>query len=66
MPGAVLQALGSPTLLCIMGSRMFFSVKEAAEHGINVGTNWSSYTHSAIHFEEPQNGDEQNQYVTTS
>ena len=46
--------LGSPTWLCILGSRMFFNLKEAAEHGVNVGTNWSSYSHSAIRFDESQ------------
>ena len=53
----IIAVLGSPTLLCILGSRMFFNLKEAAEHGVNVGTNWSSYEHSAlgsIHFNEPQ------------
>lgn len=38
------QAVGSPTLLCILGSHMFFNLKEAAEHGVNSGTNWSSYS----------------------
>ena len=56
---AVLEALGSTTLLCILGSRMFFNLKEAAEHGVNVGTNWSSYSHSAIHFDEPGSGQAQ-------
>ena len=51
---AVLAALGSPTLLSVLGSRMFFNLKEAGEHGVNVGTNWSSYSHSTIHFDEPQ------------
>ena len=54
---AVLDALGSTTLLCILGSRMFFNLKEAAEHGVNVGTNWSSYSHSAIRFDEPGSGE---------
>ena len=53
----VIGTLGSPTLLCILGSRMFFNLKEAGEHGVNVGTNWSSYSHSALdpmHFIGPQ------------
>lgn len=50
---SIVLALGSPTLLSILGSRMFFNLKEAAEHGVNVGTNWSSYSHSAIHFDAP-------------
>ena len=48
-----IEVLGSPTLLCILGSRMFFNLKEAAEHGVNVGTDWSSHQHSAIRFDEP-------------
>ena len=52
---SVIQAAGSPTLLCILGSRMFFNIKEAAEHGVNIGTNWASYLPSipeeAIRFE---------------
>ena len=50
--GAVFNTLGSPTLLSVLGSHMFFNLKEAAEHNVNVGTNWASYTHSAIHFDE--------------
>lgn len=50
VPSAALQVLGSPSLLCILGSHMFFNLKEAAEHNVNVGTNWSSYEHSAIRF----------------
>ena len=61
VPAIILEAIGSPTLLCILGSRMFFNLKEAAEHGVNVGTNWSSYSHSAIRFDEPGSG--QAQYV---
>ena len=41
----------SPIILCILGSHVFFNLKEAAEHNVNVGTNWDSYTHSAIHFD---------------
>ena len=57
----VLISLGDPFLLSIIGSRMFFNLKEAAEHGVNVGTNWSSYSHSAIHFVEQQVGEDQEQ-----
>ena len=60
---ALLGGLGSPPLLCVAGSRMFFNLKEAAEHGVNIGTNWSSYSHSAIHFDEPQFAAEQPEYV---
>ena len=53
----IISTLGSPTLLCILGSRMFFNLKEAAEHGVNVGTNWSSHPHNTLgsmHFNKPQ------------
>ena len=50
----VLTTLGSPTFLCILGSRMFFNLKEAGEHGINVGTNWSSYHFTSIQFDDSQ------------
>ena len=55
----LLTGLGSPTLLSVAGSRMFLNLKEAAEHGVNIGTNLSSYSHSAIRFDEPgpQNGE---------
>ena len=53
LQGAVLGAVGSPTLLSIVGNRMFYNLKEAAERGVNVGTNWSSYSHSGIRFEDP-------------
>ena len=59
----LLSGFGSPALLCVAGSRMFFNLKEAAEHGVNIGTNWSSYSHSAIHFDEPQFAAEQPEYV---
>ena len=61
---ALLQGFGSPTLLCVSGSRMFFNLKEAAEHGVNIGTNWSSYSHSAIHFDEPLSAVERSEYVS--
>ena len=38
----IFQGLGSPTLLCILGSRMMFNLKEAGERGVNVGTNLKS------------------------
>ena len=50
--GAILEAIGSPALLCILGNHIFFNLKEAAAHGVNIGTNWSSYTRSAIQFDE--------------
>ena len=54
---AVISSVGSPTLLCILGSRVFFNLKEAAEHGVNPGTNWSSYSHSDIRFRKMQDAD---------
>ena len=63
---ALLGGFGSPTFLCIAGSRMFFNVKEAAEYGVNVGTNWSSYSHSIIRFDEPRSAAEHHEYVTSA
>ena len=54
MVPALLEGFGSPTLLCVAGSRMFFNLKEAAEHGVNIGTNWSSHTQSTMQFDEPE------------
>ena len=54
--GIILANLGNPILLCMLGSHLFFNLREAAERGVNVGTNWSSYSHSAIYFEGPHNG----------
>ena len=63
--GAFFEALGCPTLLCILGNRMFFNMKEAGEHGVNVGTNWDSYTHSAMRFEESLHVDSDTEFVTS-
>ena len=49
------DTLSSTILLSMLGTRVFFNLKEAAEHGVNVGTNWSSYSHSAIRFNETLN-----------
>ena len=38
----VLEGLGSPTLLCILGSRLFFSLKKAGEYRENVRTRQSN------------------------
>ena len=43
---------------------MFFNLKEAAEYGVNIGTNWSSYSHSVIQFDEPESTAAQSKYVT--
>ena len=50
---SVLNALGSPTLQCVLGSRLFFNLKEAGERGVNEGTNWASYTLTGIDFSDP-------------
>ena len=55
----VIITLGSPTLLCVLGSRMFFNLQEAAEHGVNIGTNWSSHSHTTMRFGEAWDGDNQ-------
>ena len=56
----ILSTLASPSLLSILGSHLFFNImiKEAAEHGVNVGTNWSSHSHTTISFDEPLGGDD--------
>ena len=45
---------------------MFFNLHEAAEHGVNIGTNWSSYSHSAIRFDEPQFAETHPEYVISA
>lgn len=55
---SILQGVGNPTLLCILGSRMFFNLREAVEHGVNEGTNWSSHAMSGIEFKEPEVAEE--------
>ena len=46
----VLGGIGNPSLLSMLGSRMFFNLREAAEHGVNKGTNWGSYAVTKIDF----------------
>lgn len=53
----IIFSLGNPAFLSILGSRMFFNLKEAAEHGVNVGTNRSSYSQSDIQFDESHGGE---------
>ena len=52
----VLDTLGNPALLSILGSRMLFNLKGAAELGVNEGTNVrvTSSTMSAMDFAEPE------------
>ena len=53
----VLYTLGNPALLTMLGSRILFNLKEAAELGVNEGTSvWvASGTLSDIDFSEPEN-----------
>ena len=51
----IFNALGNPALFTILGSRMLFNLKEAAELGVHEGTNVrvSTRTMSEINFAEP-------------
>ena len=50
----VLERLGSPAFLCVLGSRMLFNLKEAGERGQNEGTSYNatSRTVSGMEFAE--------------
>ncbi|KAL5512646.1 hypothetical protein ACEPAG_2912 [Sanghuangporus baumii] len=52
----VLNCLGNPSFLTILGSRMLFNLKEAGERGENVGTSYraSSTAMSEMNFAEPE------------
>ena len=39
---SIIYALGNPSFLCVLGSRMIYNLKEAAELGQNEGTNYKS------------------------
>ena len=54
---ALFDTLGSPTLLCVLGSHIFFNLYEAAERNVNLGTNWSSYPQSILRFNERMDSD---------
>ncbi|EJC99475.1 uncharacterized protein FOMMEDRAFT_160533 [Fomitiporia mediterranea MF3/22] len=45
--------LGSPSFLCILGSRLFFNMKEAGKLGVNEGTSYRMKSVSNIEFEQP-------------
>ena len=53
----VLTQLGNPALSSLLGSRMLFNMKEAAERGLNEGTNYRTppSTMSEMDFAEPAN-----------
>lgn len=48
----LLQWLGSPSILCVLGSNMLFNLKEAGEQGLNQGTSYrvKSESVSAMEF----------------
>lgn len=48
----LLQSLGRPSFLCILGSSMLFNLKEAGERGLNQGTSYrvNSRSVSAMEF----------------
>lgn len=46
----ILEALGDPTLLCVLGSRMLINLKEAGERGVNEGTSYKMTSVSGIEF----------------
>ena len=49
---ALFVALGSPALLCVLGNRMFFNLRQAAEHaaGLDSDQSWSTFEHDALEF----------------
>lgn len=57
----VLQFLGSPTFLCILGSRMFFNLRESAERWGDDGSESSlaDNSHNGIQFDSRTGGNEQ-------
>ncbi|EJC99470.1 uncharacterized protein FOMMEDRAFT_160525 [Fomitiporia mediterranea MF3/22] len=52
-----LQQLGSPSFLCVLGSRLFYNLKEAGKLGVNEGTSYHMKSVSIIEFEEPVNSE---------
>ena len=52
-----LLAIGHPSLLCILGSRMFFNLKEAGKQGLNEGTSYRPRTVSNMEFEQGEGGE---------
>lgn len=50
--GILLESLGRPNLLCVLGSNMLFNLKDAGERGLNQGTSYrvNSRSISAIEF----------------
>lgn len=48
----VLNAAGSPTLLCILGGQLLINLNAAAERGANGGTNFRSF--GSMKFDSPE------------
>ncbi|KAH8109836.1 hypothetical protein DFH11DRAFT_1515133, partial [Phellopilus nigrolimitatus] len=46
----LLTILGSPSLLCVLGSHLLVHLKEAGERGANGGTSYRMKTMSNIEF----------------
>lgn len=46
----LLESLGSPSFLCVLGSTMLFNLKEAGEQGLNQGTSFRVKSVSALEF----------------
>ena len=46
----MLQFLGQPSLLCVLGTYLLIRLKEAAEEGVNEGTNFRAKTVTAMEF----------------
>lgn len=42
----LLQAIGNPSFLCVLGSRLLVNLREAGELGLNEGTNYRLSTRS--------------------
>ena len=47
---SVLSSIGSPAFLSLLGSRLFFNMKRAGERGVNVYSNFATYSFSNIVF----------------
>ena len=50
---SLLAQAGSPSFLCILGSRMLINLKEAGKIGVNEGTNYRTNEMSVMQFDPP-------------
>ncbi|EJD00616.1 uncharacterized protein FOMMEDRAFT_159377 [Fomitiporia mediterranea MF3/22] len=63
---ALLNAFGSPTILCILGRHLMINLKEAAERGMNEGTSYRLQTISSdIEFDELASGSSEGGTLST-